>query len=404
MNLSRYIWKMPTALKTIDDIQKRLSRHGIVLWLLFSETILEPELYQNLTEGLRAKFDSSNLRSIEVNKWEGKSPFEILKTLFAPDVVNLDELAVHISSPHVLLLRGLHLCNKETIEQWFYMAKRWIYANQRKGDERSVLFLVPGDFAQKFQLENLGLAEYQFIRWMAPESVYEIKLIFRLAINNQENTYTSLWREEILAALCGSDMKCAGVLWESATLPIEKTMDSLKQYGKDKHWDDENVNRDLELLLIEKSHKLPKNLSLWSSGLLTWTEEYGTEIHSAHLSIVGRNEEIYQRLWRAQASLVLPAVDNIRRQLCDLLKQKFPNEWLSFQRPENWFDYIEFKDILEFLNKNTDKNLMEHKKIIELTLFAREIRNCLAHYHPIEYGQIQNLFTLTEVAGLTPPF
>ena len=78
--------------------------------------------------------------------------------------------------------------------------------------------------------------------------------------------------------------------------------------------------------------EIPKQLlSILASGRLVYTPEYGLEVHPSLLSYTGHRVEVQKMVWRGQAELLLPSVNEIRLKICDALTTKYGSDW-----PEKW--------------------------------------------------------------------
>lgn len=67
--------------------------------------------------------------------------------------------------------------------------------------------------------------------------------------------------------------------------------------------------------------------TLWAHGALSWTLEFGLELHTAAMAVLGRDEEVKHRLWRGQAELLLPLIDHMRLMVCTDLAHSYGKNW-----------------------------------------------------------------------------
>jgi hypothetical protein len=109
-------------------------------------------------------------------------------------------------------------------------------------------------------------------------------------------------------------------------------------------------------------------------------------------------QQIEKRMWRGQVSMLLPAVDTIRLYICDRLTDNYGLDWpLSFppkepeelQRVKNNPRASQLGHLLHTIQYH--RQFAEERKYIPLVKRAKEIRNELAHYRPINYTDYQML-------------
>ena len=120
----------------------------------------------------------------------------------------------------------------------------------------------------------------------------------------------------------------AFVLWENQFETFDEVYKILKSYGEMKSWTKETLQaklRDWKPLApgVQPSvEKNEKNMELLGEQITLYTPEYGEEISSAGLAILENDQEILHRIWRAQAELVLPLIDDTRIKVSRILEKR----------------------------------------------------------------------------------
>lgn len=117
----------------------------------------------------------------------------------------------------------------------------------------------------------------------------------------------------------------------------------------------------------------------WTLG--TAEDFEGTrQIHSAHAAVSGRTEIIRRRQWEAQASVVLPLVDRLRRELIEDGFGCFRRVWVQVTTPADLYD----KDIgaLSYALRNGPKDLKQRAEAL------RWYRNELSHLRPLPFDSL----------------
>lgn len=148
--------------------------------------------------------------------------------------------------------------------------------------------------------------------------------------------------------------------------------------------------------------------------MLYWTPEYGLEFHSAVLAMLDRMEVVEHRVWRSQAQLVLPQIDELRLALCLHLTHLYGSDW-----PHRWIKPRHREELLgvkstpyacqwghlEYLLSNCSA-LQSDVRWLSLVQCARTVRNELSHYRSIsldEYERLRNEVIDGRKRGLMMP-
>ncbi|HWQ14177.1 MAG TPA: hypothetical protein VNL77_15370 [Roseiflexaceae bacterium] len=140
-------------------------------------------------------------------------------------------------------------------------------------------------------------------------------------------------------------------------------------------------------------------LELWAHGIVGATPEYGIELHVAALAALGRTEEIRHRLWRAQARTLLPLIDHVRLQICEELTRTYGPDWpIRWRAPlsDEEEQAVRISPLacqwghLEWLVKNC-ADLRAANRWRSLVSLCRWIRNEIAHYRPVGFGDFESL-------------
>lgn len=242
--------------------------------------------------------------------------------------------------------------------------------------------------------------------WQGIPSALETQMLCRLAEKEEpSNNLAFSWRENILSSIAGSDVQLAEWLWDDVFESTERLIGSLVDYAKEiRKWSVDlvtslNIKTRLGNRQAGNSHPKIDNPELWGRGIFNWTQEYGVEVNSAALALFGRKEDIWHRLWRAQASLLLPQLDSLRLGVCEYLIQAYGPEW-----PMRWKQFgseIELRKAMKnpyscqwgYLESIFSDNTVFkfEQNYLSLIQVARYIRNRLAHFQIIDYSNYKRL-------------
>jgi len=165
----------------------------------------------------------------------------------------------------------------------------------------------------------------------------------------------ALWDEELATALAQEPL-------ETILSPVEW----LKQWGKMKNWNAQ--------LASEKLRHI---------GLLAIFDGQ-PKLHSAVAAMRGETSEIHARVWRGQASVLLPFIEERRR---DLLKYLDKVIVLPFRTQFSEIVHVEDLEI-GHLYSMFGRGYRIDSDVQSLIRVLREMRNKLAHFNPIDCRMI----------------
>ncbi len=243
--------------------------------------------------------------------------------------------------------------------------------------------------------------------WWGVPSALEIRLLCRILNSNRDNQF-SLWIESILPAIVGADMALADYLWDDSDPSIVGIWQKLRSYSELRQWNAESLlnmgideYEDSLIFRREKSSLFRSNQikQLWGKGVLYWTPEYGVQLNTAVLALLGKKKEVQHRIWRGQVEYLLPMLDQIRLASCEKLTSLYGPAWpYKWHRPNNEEDFEAVKKdplacelgYLFYLLRTCEK-MKKSKDLLPLVNLARDVRNELAHYRPVEYTQYEKL-------------
>jgi len=240
--------------------------------------------------------------------------------------------------------------------------------------------------------------------WQMPTPA-ETQLLWREQALDSSDSNRVHWRAHILPTIAANDSalltelsRCSGQTEEMITI--------LDQFAQARNWTAARLQAaDGEQLMASLRHPCahiqPGTIKerLWSMGALVWTPENGVELHPATLRPLNRQNELEHRFWRAQVGLILPIIDRVRRQLCDVLNRGGDPDWAwryAIPLDEQEEARVRSDSMLCGLGHlayliHSKGALQRYSRWHDLAVQARELRNRLAHYQ---------LVTLEEYLGL----
>lgn len=298
---------------------------------------------------------------------------------------------------------------------WVQMFDAWAVASHSLMDQgRDPVVLVavlPVSGAQDMPKPNMHLA----IHWLwGTTSALEARLFCRLKQRGEQLDPASRWREYVLSSLAAGDLSLIEFLWDDACGDVPALTERLCAFAEERGWT-EGVLQDVDLRTLSSPNghhnsrpfhaPPPDALPMWARGAVYMTMEYGVEAHPSILALYGMHEQIAHRIWRGQAELVLPLIDQVRLALCDSLTRKYGEDW-----PTRWElpDSVEQQEAvmksplaaewgyLNWLLKMRSE-LSAESRWSPVAASARRLRNQLAHYQPVAYHEFERFLQQTRL-------
>lgn len=411
LGLATSLIQMPTVRQLLDRILDDLRSGRSVLGLL-PEGVDPSLLRSNLLNGLEYR----DLRVHEV--FAPQLDAQMLAAALAQTLGidwgastaprTVENLLRQAGLPEVLFLDGFDELAEEDRRRWLQFMVQWaeVCQGRRSTDEEgakmlpALCLLAPASkVPPPPPATNVLLAVH--VWWGIPTTL-EMRLLCQLA-SAQDSTPLSRWKEWVIPAIAGSDLGLGDYLWAQAYSTGAELADVLRAFAEERGW----TRAELEALSMEglpregtrqEGWPLPAPLyQVWARGLVHWTIEHGLQRHSAVLAQLNRQEALDHRLWRGQAGLLLPQIDEARLALCAHLNGLYGRDWpYKWQEPDLDTERQAVRDTpfacqwghLESLLWNCPK-LERERRWTHLARWSRQIRNDLAHYRPVSLNDYE---------------
>jgi hypothetical protein len=407
-------------LHVIPSVQQFLSSIQEDLWMgsnvivLLPPGILPDDLWTKIVDFLLLK-EEVEFEVLSLEAHTGKSnPVSVLKEEFSLDWESqranhtIDNLSRAANLPGVIYLKGFQKLERSDQEPWIGFLKQWGQKCQQlanPGHSNSVFCVI--EPAAKFPFDSLESdLRLKYFWWWGFPSVLETQLLCRTANDVYAWGAEAQWREQILPALSTSDFSLLSIFWDEIHKSPEEITDKLRAYADELDWDDLdqffNQGNRFENNALEELRSYPpvRLRNLWARGIICANKEFGIEIHPAALVKLGRKSELNHRLWRGQAQLLLPIIDNLRLDICKLLTDKLGDDWpLKSCEPDSWQELEAIKKnplAVEwgYLNHliNHDRFLRPYQRSLSSMIsLGRRLRNEIAHYQTVKLEDYESL-------------
>jgi hypothetical protein len=308
----------------------------------------------------------------------------------------------------------------EFIEEW--ARERFTLLNSSQAGTPSLCVIAKlRDFVHGLPESGPGLTYYW---WWGFPSALEMRLACRIAgLRDGDAIEVVKWREFVLPSLVSSDVQLAERIWSEVLGDQSRIVRGLVKYWE--HLDEPASTSDSEindiLGLVKGETRTPYTIGqevpselrrIWAGGGLVYTPEYGLEINPSFLAYTNHTVEVQKMVWRGQAELLLPILNEIRLKICTALTDKYGSNW-----PHKWglpastheLEQVkitplaaELGYLYHLFGSATEKQLplINEGNLSNLVGLAREMRNQVAHNRPVVYQNYIGLEEALYKAGL----
>lgn len=315
----------------------------------------------------------------------------------------------HPEEEVILFFDGLDRIGEAARAIWLELLIRWsdtTHAIANSAVPIATLCLIDQAESLLTHLPN-SMLYLQLHWWWALPSRIEVQLYCHNLLDPGEEREANLWREYLLPHLAGNDVDLLQYLWNRLFCEPQEVTACLAGYAQSR-WPDTQVTRS-ELTAHGWAERPARQWRqpepplefrrLWADGVIASSPEHGVELHPAMAAALGHRQTVYHRLWRGQAALILPLLDQIRLTLCTYFTGKYGHDW-----PICWGEPVgEERDMLaenplasewRFLHKvlKYDPVPSELRRFIPLAKQGLDLRNCLAHYQPVAYQAFEEFW------------
>lgn len=310
--------------------------------------------------------------------------------LFMPGSANSPEPTDDL--PNVLWVQGLEQESPERRQEWVAFAQQ---VAKLGWSARTRLFIPVA------ATEAGSDARITVVHYWSELSVLEIGLLIREAAGT-EIGLSSRWRESVLPELVGTDVSLLAPLWNEVLGSSDEVTQALQREARQRQWP-ASLARDVQE--VRRTGRGPPTATcppawrrLWAAGAACGTREEGGMVSSTALAWSGDDEsrrELLHRLWRGQARLALPLLDEVRLRVCRVLTERhgpdWPTRFHAFLSADQESRAREDPLTVEYgpLSLITREREARADQFRDLVTRGRNLRNELAHCRPILFSQFR---------------
>lgn len=323
------------------------------------------------------------------------------------------------SLPDVVFLGEMENLAHDSRSDWLTFVQRWADVSHSRMGERqekcAFCVILPAKSIEGHIPKKMLLLAIHW--WWGFPSRLEMHLHCRTRSQIYGHSPMAHWRENILPELVGSDMEAVEHLWDAVVGTNDEILDSLSRYATEIGWSAERLlswGAEKEPVASARSPRTAlgepaeKWFRLWANGVVYCTEENGIEYHAAALATLGLSDQLDHRLWRGQAALLLPLLDQLRLEICTRFTNRFDFDWpFRWGRPESDMEEEALRQSPNSCQWGYLKYLLRHSEELQsvfpyqsLARTAHHIRNEIAHYRPVSFAHYERLRIEIELARI----
>ena len=310
----------------------------------------------------------------------------------------------------VFFLSGLEHLSAKLQEVWADYFVQWA---QYPAVRTHVLALATSSRLGRLRTE-VGDTRLAIHSWWQQLPTLEVRLLCRLCAGTSEDKVATRWREAVLPHLAGCDTSLVARLWEVVLDSEESLVEALREHGKSLGL---SKTRLADLTQgLRQSTIAPAGMSAplgvweaaWSHGAAHATEEHGVELTTAALAVLELMPDFRNRIWRGQAALLLPHLDQLRMSVCRVLTENHGKGWpIRFgarlfaeeERVQVEADPMstEFGPLEIILRESRNPGDKRYHAVVKR---ARGMRNALAHYKTVRLAEYRELLDAQRAVGM----
>jgi len=302
--------------------------------------------------------------------------------------------------PRVTVFNKIHLLKPNQQLTWVKLIKSWAdntdQIRDKDGSYCTFCLVEPANNLIGILPESNNNISWRY--WWGFPSSLELRLLCREKRLRDE--VKTVWFEAVTAGVASGDLLLADTILESFPKRLDEVNELLNKNTTEKCPPLElNIrpSQSYNANLLDQTVGVPASLrNDWAKGRILASYDYGIEWHPITLAQNNNFQQLEHRMWRGQASILLPLVDQVRlsasSSLVRMYGEKWFTRWFEPQDPENTIrlNGNPLDAELGFLRAlQNGKNVFrdsQWKNVLDTTW---EIRNKLAHYEPLDWERFR---------------
>jgi hypothetical protein len=407
-NALNIFWQIPSVQKMVNNIKEDiLTGKSVIIFhpYLYDADKFAQAIYHELYSIDNMKI---HFQDIIVSEYQPNSLYDMAEFIGLDiprtGVVKTPPWQLE-NFPDITLITGIHKLESNKQKQWARLIKEWadtmVSIRGEGGNVRMLCVIEPAyNLIQNFPQQDTTLS---WKWWWGFPSVPELRLASREAFDNNEMEIA--WLEAVVSGIAAGDIILASDIIEASPKSLDEIIKILNQHSP--YLDDIVILPDKlgTYFIPPPSNQIipvPKSLwHHWGQGMVVASYDYGIEWHPSVLLKFQDISQIKLRIWRGQAGILMPLIDNIRRKACSILVKQVNEKWYDrWFPPDNAEDLQRLRDnpldgelgyILKLANK---ENVFEDNYWKHVLYITWKTRNDLAHYEMIDWQTFKDFWAI----------
>ncbi|MBI2941897.1 MAG: hypothetical protein HYY04_15820 [Chloroflexi bacterium] len=317
----------------------------------------------------------------------------------------LGELLVRAEFPDVVRIVGIGDLPPPRQREWSALTQAWVRESAhvvgRLFGSRSICLIEPAATLP----DGLASGASNLVAhwWWGFPSAAELRVLCRELLDS--GGVKASWVECLIAGVAPGDLALAATLWETQPEHVGDLEKVLREVSQARRSDQVNRGIGQACLGTSRAGKAdappPRIRDDWSAGRVIVSCEHGIEAHPSLLAIENERVQLTRRIWRGQAESLLPAVDRVRLRTSSFLVGRYGPTWYArlpelelgsdererLQLDPNDAELGPIEAVLRRVGAAPD--VIVHRCAVER---ARQVRNQLAHYQPVDFLSFRALW------------
>lgn len=304
------------------------------------------------------------------------------------DSLSWENLILHPDTNEIVFLTNVGEIKEHQFKELMLFMEEWANKNNALETRKSLCCIVPGDIVHFFRdlPTSLNLLKIRVLGGIP--STIEMQLLHRLERTGASITPKDYWNELLISSLAGNDSEFAYFLGTSNLDTFKNILNAISEFQDiivgqrvleaiPTNWNPIGRGENLEFPRDQI------NIKLLHHQQTILTPEHGEELHSLIVFQENNIDELKRRVWRSQASLVLPALDELRNILFNVIGEKFFQTLDITKIPE-------LGQIKYCLDQEPPTSSLR-KKYYNIVKNAVDVRNDISHLELIEYYKYNSI-------------
>jgi hypothetical protein len=342
--------------------------------------------------------------AIPVDVDEAIEPARLLSEVLS---VRADRLLVDSSVPcdggwQFIVVQGIDRVGDEAAAAWMAWTARWARASHARRPTQGHL---PPIFVCWRNQRTAGATP-------EADTALELHAVYRAiseldmrtlvrARGGGSHDEAQRWREHVLPPLVGNDLDLLEAVWEPCLGELTRLEAAVVERARARRWPP--AGRRAGIAGPPRAHDELR-------GLAHTTPERGAEWNLAWAMANGDVLTFGRRLWRGQAGFLLPILDEVRFRIAERLEVLLGGDWAVRWPPRDDEEYrlvaqshlhAQFGHMQAVLQEPHPAMFRRECGVLcQLVRVARQLRNELAHYRPVEFARYRELVQRATDAGV----